>query len=62
MIAEVIHYAGRYVLQVGGVYIAMEGDPCRDAQAVGSFWKKETLEDAAKRINEAAAKSKKVRR
>jgi predicted 2-oxoglutarate/Fe(II)-dependent dioxygenase YbiX len=50
-IATVTLTAGRYVLWVGDVAVAMETDVCRDPRIVGRVWTRDMLHEAARRIN-----------
>jgi hypothetical protein len=51
MKAEVILHLGRYFLVVGGIYVAMESDPCRDPAFDGKTWTESMLRTAAGYIN-----------
>ncbi len=53
--AVVVHSHGRWILRVGGLILAMEGDPCRDASFVETAWTKQSLDDAAVYINDRLA-------
>lgn len=53
--AEVVLSCGRKWLVVCGVYVAMEGDLCRDPDFSGRAWSGDTLKEAANRINAALA-------
>lgn len=48
---EVVLSISRFHLIVCGVYVAMEGDPCRDPAFNGSRWTGTTLKEAADLIN-----------
>ncbi len=48
--AVVVHSHGRWILRVGGLVLAMEGDPCRDASFVETQWTKQSLDEAATHI------------
>jgi hypothetical protein len=54
IIARVVLTTGRWVLMVLGVPVSVEADPCRDPAYTNKSWQKDSLEDAARRINEAA--------
>ena len=49
--ASVVLTTGRLVLTVGGVFLAMEGDPCRDPRWSVKYWDAASLRDAAAAIN-----------
>lgn len=63
--AKVASACGRYYLEVAGLVVAMEGDPCREVYILanapsqderrtfgeGGYWTKARLEFAADRIN-----------
>ena len=49
--AEVVLHLGRYHLVVNGLYVAMEGDPCRDPLFEDRVWTKRAMEDAMVAIN-----------
>ena len=50
--AEVVLHIGRYHLVVNGVYVAMEGDLCRDTFTHDRVWSEGSLRQAAELINE----------
>lgn len=51
MIAEVILRQGRYFLVVRGVYVAMEGDVCRDPLFTVGQWNENALRTVCHQIN-----------
>lgn len=53
LIATVELHTGRWCLMVAGLVVAVEADPCREWTLDGSRWEKQTLEQAAARINAA---------
>lgn len=50
-VAEVKLSTGRFYLDVRGVAVAMEGDPCRDPALLDTRWTEGSLKAAADRIN-----------
>ena len=50
--AHVILRQGRFFLVVNGLFLAMQGDPCRDP-SFGQLWEYESLVRAAATINNA---------
>ena len=56
MKAEVVEWMNRYFLKVNGITMVRDGDLCRSADKdfIGTYWTKESLELAAKRINDSA--------
>jgi hypothetical protein len=54
-IASVKISTGRMYLDVRGVAVAMEGDPCRDIKWASNRWTEEMLNEAAHMINNTAA-------
>jgi len=52
-IAEVVLRMGRWHLIVRGVFVAMQGDLCRDPHWPDRHWTTDVLEQAAALINEA---------
>ena len=53
-LTEVVLTTGRFALRVGSVYVACEGDPCRDPNLAENIWDRRMLENAAEKINSAA--------
>lgn len=53
-LAVVDMHGGRWCLRVAGLVLAVEGDPCRDTFTDDRHWRKESLEEAAARINATA--------
>ncbi len=51
LVAAVVLTHGRYFLTVGGLYVAMEGDICRDPSWAEKVWDKTMLDEAASKIN-----------
>ncbi len=51
--ACVVLTTGRLVLKVGGAFVAMEGDPCRDDRWATKYWDAASLREAAVLINGA---------
>jgi hypothetical protein len=54
-LAAVELHTGRWCLMIAGLVIAVEGDPNREWAFDGKKWTKETLEQAATRINSVVA-------
>ena len=57
MYATVMWIQDRWILVIGSLMVAAEGDRCPDLSLLHPYWTRETLEDAALKINIAIASS-----